>query len=114
MNISKELFNKLDKKKQEEFKSKIDKVKEIKLLVLWSTYGFWMIYFIAFMFIAIPLWKIAFGLLVIKPLFVLLISGIRILAVAMIVGLYIDLGILIIKLYKINQIKKEYFKVDIK
>jgi hypothetical protein len=114
MKITKELFNKLSKKNQLEIKSKIDKAREIKPPMIWVTYIFWFVCFMAFMFIAIPLWKLAFGWKLVEPLLVMTQAGKRLWIFFIALGLIIDLGVLAFRLGRIDKIKREYFKIEVR
>lgn len=116
MKISKELFEKLSKKDQEEYKKEIDKVRNIEFPNLWISYMSWMIYFVGFMFLALPLGYIAFKDTIptlLLSLSRIWITGVRLIFILVIIGFVIDFIIMIIKISKLDNIKHKYFKIKV-
>lgn len=116
MKVTKELFNRLNKKDQEEYKLRIKEARnkiEVLPITLDITYSFIKIF--AFLIIIIPLYKLAFGMDTVIPLFKVFLTTARIFTFAIALGIYLDLLLNILyPLMLINRIKREYFNVEIK
>jgi hypothetical protein len=113
MKITKEDFNKLSKNKQKEFKERISNVKLVYDGSIVLTYIWWSIYIIAFFFIVIPLWKLAFPseILSILNLFITLL---RLMWLVICVGVAIDLINIFSYFFRKNKIRNEYFYIEVK
>lgn len=114
MKINKELFEKLSKKSQEEYKKRIDKVREIPFIYAWVTYLRWFAFTLVAMLIILPLWKIAFGWEIFLTLFKFVPFIIRFFSLIIAIGFTLDFLILLMKSYKINKIREDYFKIEVK
>lgn len=114
MRIDKELFDKLSKSNQEEYKSKRKEIDEINCLNLWVTALNYIIYTILLMLIILPLWKLAFGIEITLSLFQIGLLAVRIFIWFAVIGFIIDYTILLGKIFRKEKIKKEYFKIEVR
>ena len=115
MRITKELFEKLSKPRQEELKKRLDETKPVVVyLEFFTTYVKWMLFVFGFSLIVLPLWKMAFTLqtfLVISKFFQ---SAMNIMWLAICLGILIDIAVLLEYAMRKNKIKREYFFMETK
>lgn len=117
MKITEELFNKLSKKEQEEFKLDIKKVKDSYFGSFTLIYLKWFVYYLGFFMIVFPLWFIAFReynpeLLI--SVIVVLIGLIKFLFSLIFVGFFVDYVLFVVRIFRRNKIKRKYFVVEVK
>lgn len=113
MRITKEMIAKLPEKKQIEYKERMKEAKDkLGNNLLFITYIQWLVYTVAFSLVVIPLWKLAYPDMVLN-IVTMFGTLTKILGMALVLGLYIDIILLILGIYRINKIRLEYFKQKI-
>ena len=115
MRLTKELFEKLNKNDQDEYKERRKKIlDDFCPFSLFVTYILWTIYIFAFSLIVLPLWKIAFGSEVFIRLGAMFYSLFKIMFFIIGLGLIIDIILILFMLAKLIKLKEEYFKIEVK
>ena len=115
MRITQKMFKSLNKNDQTELTIKSKEiVSKIKPLRFFTTFVWWTICTFAFSMIVLPLWKLAFGAQIFIVISRFFQSIIQIMFFFVIVGLITDFLVVLITLYKLEQLKKEYFDIQTK
>jgi hypothetical protein len=113
--ITKEIFEKLNKKDREEyFREKSEVFKDYFPLRFTTTCIRWTIIIFALSLIVLPLWKLAFSLKIFISIGNMFIAIFQTMKLVIILGIFIDIMIILFKIHLIDKIKRKYFKIEIK
>lgn len=112
--ISKKDITTLPEKKRKELEARLQQVRtkipfmEITISLLWIG-----VYVVAFSFIAIPLWKIAYGPEAALAIYHVMTYAVRALFALIYFSVLLDLLIIFAYGYKMAKIREEYFNIKI-